>query len=266
MDKTTDKFGDLLELLEFDRLFFLICGIIVLIFIVRTIYRTSESLGQRFNDKRLFILQISTILTFSFYVLGIPLIIYVSLRPPKEMLLALGGSMAVAIGLGAKDILASFFAGIVLLFDKPMQVGDRVTIGDVYGEVKSIGLRAVRLVTLDDNVVTIPNIKLITENVSSGNFGALDMMIEVHFRTALDENIGKIKSLLYEIVVTSRFAYLSKPVVILVKEVEVAHRLALEFKVKAYVLDVIYEKAFETDIVTRASKVFSDYEIRRPML
>lgn len=264
MDETKEHISNIFSLLEFDRLFFLVCGIFVLIFVVKTIYRTSTSLGKRFNDKRLFVLQVSTILTFALYVFGIPLIIYASLRPPKEMLIALGGSMAVAIGLGAKDIIASFFAGIVLLFDKPLQVGERVTIGDVYGEVKSIGLRAVRLETLDESIVTIPNIKLITDNVSSGNFGTLDMLIEVPFHIALDEEIEKVKSLLYEIVVTSRFAYLSHPVIILVKEVEVAHRLALEFKVKANVLDVRYEKAFETDIVSRASKVFAEKGIRRP--
>lgn len=264
MDKTNDQLNDLFKLLEFDRLFFLLCGIFVLIFVVKTIYRTSTSLGKKFNDKRLLVLQVSTILSFALYVFGIPLIIYISLRPPKEMLIALGGSMAVAIGLGAKDILASFFAGIVLLFDKPMQVGERVTIGDIYGEVKSIGLRAVRVETLDESIVTIPNIKLITDNVSSGNFGTLDMLIEVFFHVSLDEDIEKVKSLLYEIVVTSRFAYLAHPVIILVKEVEVAQRLALEFKVKANVLDVRYEKAFETDIVTRAAKVFTEQNIRRP--
>jgi len=52
---------------------------------------------------------------------------------------------------------AVLVAGLLLLFDRPFRVGDRVSFNDVYGEIVSIGLRTVRLQTLDDNLVT-PNV------------------------------------------------------------------------------------------------------------
>jgi len=189
-----------------------------------------------------------------------------ALRPPRELLIALGGSAAVAIGFATKDIFASLVAGLILLFDRPFQVGDRVKYGEIYGEINSIGLRAVRLVTLDDSVVTIPNLKFITDAVSSGNAGALDMMIEIPFYISLDEDVKKVRDLLYEIVVTSRFVYLKKPVSIVVKEVEIAGRLAYRLTIKAYVLDVRYEKSFETDVTIRASRYFQELAVRRPLL
>ena len=264
-DGQLDQVGQILELLKFERISILILGIVLLIFISKFISRAGESLGLKFTNKRLFILQIVTILNFAVYVLGLPLLIYGVLRPPKELLIALGGSVAVAVGFAIKDVVASFVSGVVMLFDRPAHVGDRITVGDVYGEVKSIGLRAVKLVTLDDNVVTIPNSKLVSDQVSSGNFGALDMMVVVNFHTSLNENIDHVIEILREVVVTSRYAYLAKPVNVVVKEVEVGMKLALRFSVKAYVLDVHYEKAFETDIVTRVSEVFKEQNIERPI-
>lgn len=259
-----DQLSQVLSLFQLERIVFLAVSIGVLVALNRIIGRFAGRLSERFNSKRLLILQITTILTFFVYVAGVPLFLYVSLSPPKELLIALGGSIAVAIGLAIKDVVGSFVSGIVLLFDRPLHVGDRVLIGDTYGEVQSIGLRAVRVVTLDDNVVTIPNTKLITDPVSSGNFGALDMMIVVDFHIALDEDIERVREILTEVVVTSRFAYLAKSVAIVVSEVALAERLALKFSVKSYVLDVRYEKAYQTDIVSRASKVFREREVKRP--
>lgn len=263
-DGQLNQIDQILDLLKFDRISILVLGIVVLFFISKFISRAGESLGKKFGNKRLIILQIITVLNFAVYVLGLPLLIYGVLRPPKELLLALGGSFAVAVGFAIKDVVASFVSGVVMLFDRPAQVGDRIRVGGVYGEVKSIGLRAVRLVTLDDNVVTIPNNKLVSEQVSSGNYGALDMMVVVNFHTSLNENIDHVIEILREVVVTSRYAYLAKPVNVVVKEVEVGMKLALRFSVKAYVLDVHYEKAFETDIVTRVSEVFKENNIERP--
>jgi len=166
--------------------------------------------------------------------------------------------------LSLKDLVASLVAGFILLFDRPFQVGDRVAFGDTYGEIKSIGLRAVRLVTLDDNLVTIPNSRFMTDSVASGNSGALDMMITVDFYTSLDCDISKVKRLIYDTAVTSRFVYLKKKVSVVISEKFINDYLALEFKVKAYVIDVKYEKAFQTDIVTQVETAFKEESVIRP--
>lgn len=263
-DSQLNQIGQIAALIRFDRIVLLVIGLTILFFLSKSLFRLGEKLGARFNNRRLLILQVTTILSFLLYIAGLPLLIYSTLRPPKELILALGGSIAVAVGFAIKDIVASFVSGIVMLFDRPAQVGDRITVGDIYGEVKSIGLRAVRLVTLDDNVVTIPNTRLVSEQVSSGNYGALDMMVVVNFHTALGVNIDHISEILHEVVVTSRYVYLAKPVTVTVKECEIGMKLALRFSVKSYVLDVRYEKAFETDIVTRTSEVFEKVGIERP--
>lgn len=252
------------KILNFGKISTIVFAIFTLWLLVRGLNKVVEKASAKFPNKRLLLLQVVTVLSFLIYIGGGLLVTYGILKPPKELMIALGGSAAVAIGLSLKDLVASLVAGFILLFDRPFQVGDRVSFGDTYGEIKSIGLRAVRLNTLDDNLVTIPNSKFMTEAVASGNSGALDMMVCVDFYTALDSDITKVKKLIYDTVVTSRYAYLKKAVGVVISEKSINDYLALEFKVKAYVLDVKYEKAFQTDIVTRVETAFKEERITRP--
>jgi hypothetical protein len=66
------------------------------------------------------------------------------------------------------------------------------------------------------------------------------------------------------VIVTSRYAYLKKPVSFAIEEVEIGDMLAIRLRSKAYVLDVHYEKAFQSDIVVRVSKRFQEQQIPRP--
>lgn len=180
---------DTLKLFEVWRIALLLGGIVILVFITGGLNRLAARVSERFPSHRLLFLQIVTTLDFCIYIFGGALLIYISLSPTKELLIALGGGAAVAIGLSLKDLVASLVAGLTLLFDRPFLVGDRVQFGNVYGEIKSIGLRSVKLVTLDDSLVTIPNARFISDVVSSGNAGALDMMIVIPFHIAVDADI-----------------------------------------------------------------------------
>lgn len=255
-----------MKLFEVWRFVVLLGGIAAMVFIAGALSRIASRASSRFPSHRLLFLQIVTTINFCVYIFGGATLVYVSLSPAKELLIALGGGAAVAIGLSLKDLTASLVAGLTLLFDRPFVVGDRVQFGDVYGEIKSIGLRSVKLVTLDDSLVTIPNARFISDVVSSGNAGALDMMIVIPFRVALDADLELARQLIFETVVTSRYAYLSKPVHIVASEVVVGHGLAIELRAKAYVLDVQYEKAFQTDVVMRVAQAFLEHRIKRPLL
>lgn len=264
-EKDISQVLDAIKLFEIWRIALLLGGIGLLVLIAGALNRLASRVSERFPSHRLLFLQIVTTLNFCIYIFGGALLIYISLSPARELLIALGGGAAVAIGLSLKDLIASLVAGLTLLFDRPFLVGDRVQFGDVYGEIKSIGLRSVKLVTLDDNLVTIPNARFISDVVSSGNAGALDMMIVIPFHVAVDADIETAQRLIYETVVTSRFVYLAKQVKVAASEVVIGYNLALQLTAKAYVLDVQYEKDFQTDVVTRVARVFLEHNIKRPL-
>lgn len=265
MDSTElDNIARIFSILRFESLVPLAIGITIIIMLARSVKQLSTKLQSKYPSRRVLILQIATVINFFLYIIGISLLVYAVLRPPKEILLAMAGSAAVAIGISLKDIVASVVAGIILLFDRPFQVGDRVAFNGSYGEIMGIGLRTVKLNTLDDNLVTIPNARFLTDMVASGNAGALDMMVVMDFHISPEAEIDLARKIVQEIVATSRYAFLKKPVKVLTSEVVTAERLAVRVRAKAYVIDCRFEKDFESDVVNRVLKVFQDKQIKRP--
>ncbi|MCG8317688.1 MAG: mechanosensitive ion channel family protein [Pseudomonadales bacterium] len=260
-----DDLTNVASLFNMSKILLLLAGIVAIYWLNKIARFIFTKLMEKLPGNRFTILQIATLFSFILYIFGSFALILGVLNPPKEFIYAAGGSIAVAVGIALKDVVASVIAGLVLLFDRPFIVGDRVNFDGSYGEIISIGLRSVRLQTLDDNLITIPNARFMNEMVSSGNSGALEMMVVCDFHIAIDANIETAKEIIREVIVTSRYAYLKKPVSFAIAEVAIAERLAIQIKAKAYVLDIHYEKAFQSDIVTRTSQLFIDKGIPRPM-
>jgi len=265
MQNNFDEISQIAEIFEFQKIAIFIVGILLLVFFAKVIAKIGDKLIVKVPSKRLLILQIVTIVVFLIYIVGTIIIFYGSLKPPKELLIAMAGSAAVAIGLSLKDLVSSLISGLVLLFDQPFQVGDRVRFGDEYGEIKSIGLRSVRLVTLNDDAVTIPNSRFLTEVVASSNDGNMDMMTVNDFHLAIDANLTLAKEIINEILITSKYIYLKKPFSIIVSEVNLNGIIAINLKVKSYVLDVKYEKTFQNEIVSKVIESFNLNKIKRPV-
>ena len=233
---------------------------------VQLLRKGSEKLGDRMVDRRLAISQVVTILRFVVYIGASAAAVAAVFSLNKEMLIALGGTIAVTLGFALKDLAASIIAGITLLIDKPFQVGDRVTFDGFYGEIVSIGLRSVRMVTLDDNVVTIPNNKFLNDIVSSGNAGELNMLIQQDFYIGIDQDLPTAKRIASEALMSCPYAYLNKPWAVLVNEVVHEQHFALRIRTKIYVMDLRHEKRLETDITERIVLGFAAAGIQRPSI
>lgn len=232
--------------------------------LVRFLTSALQSLGKRWLDKRLLINQIATLARFVVWLLGLGVALALSVNLTREVLLAIGGTAAVTVGFALKDLAASILAGVIIIIDRPFQVGDRVNFGGVYGEIASIGLRSVRLVTLETVVVTIPNNKFLTDIVSSGNWGALDMLIQVDFYVGVDQDIELAERLVEEALTSCRYAYTKKPWEVFVSQVFHENTVAVRLRARAHVLDVQYEKEFESDLTRRVLAAFREHGILPP--
>jgi small-conductance mechanosensitive channel len=77
------------------------------------------------------------------------------------------GAIGVGLGFGLQNIASNFFSGLILLFERPLKIGDRIEIAGVVGQVREIGTRATTIVT-DESVATIvPNSQLVSERVTN---------------------------------------------------------------------------------------------------
>jgi small-conductance mechanosensitive channel len=226
--------------------------------------RLLDDLGERFTDRRLLLKKISAIARLVIVVVTVGLALAMTLDLQSSALLALAGTIGLAVGFSFKDLIASLMAGVILLIDEPFQVGDRITFGSYYGEVTQVGFRSVRLVTLDDNLVTIPNSAFLTDSVASANAGALDCMVVVPFYVAAAEDFQEARRLITEAGATSRYVYLQKPLVTLIHDAFLGERFVTVISLKAYVFDARYEKAFVTDVTERVKLALRRHGIKTP--
>lgn len=231
---------------------------------LRVSARILDDLGERFTDRRLAIKKAKALLRFGLYFAIALLTATSALNLDSQNLWAVMGAAGVAVGFAFKDLLGSLIAGVILLIDEPFQVGDRIAFGQYYGEVESVGLRSVRLVTLDDNLVTIPNHLFLADMVASANAGALDCMVVIPFYVAAAEDFQLARRLVAEATATSRYVFLNKPVVTLVGDEFMGERFVTVIRVKAYVFDARYEKAFATDVTERVKIAFKRHGIKTP--
>lgn len=176
------------------------------------------------------------------------LIVYWVFAPTKEAFFAVLTASGVAIGFASQDILKNIFGGIVIILDRPFQVGDKIRVGEYYGEVVEIGLRTVRLVTSDDNMVTVPNAEIVNRTVANANSGELTCQVVTEIVLPPQADLLAAKRIAWEAAVTSRYVNLNKPVAILLQDHPSEKQLRTKLKIKAYVLDPRFEFAFASDV------------------
>ncbi len=235
-------------------------------FLIRLVANAGERLSTRFSNRRPTIQKIQTSARFILYILTFGVALSLSVRLDPTALTVIGGALAFAVGFALRDLVASFIAGITIMFDRPFQVGDRVSYGGEYGDIIQIGLRSVRMNTLDDNIITIPNNKVFTDVTSSGNYGALEMQVAMDFYIGVDQNAVLAAELIREACLTSPYVFLARPIPVLAKQVILQDYVAFQLKARPYVYDCKFEKPFETDVHFRVLEAFRENRIGPPAI
>jgi MscS family membrane protein len=175
--------------------------------------------------------------------------------PSKETFIAAIASIGLALGLGAQDLIKNAIGGLVVLGDRPYQLGDRVRIGQAYGEIDLIGLRSTKLTTPDDTRVTIPNADILTSQVFNANSGVPDCQVVTDLFLPIDTDPELAVRIGYEAAACSPYLLARKPIVTLLSH-GFDQRPHLRLRIKAYVHDHRYEPRMQSDVTARASKEF----------
>lgn len=257
-------FGRLAEFIRWGGVAASILVVIGSMFLIRVVDNFGDRLSARFSNRRPTIQKVQTTIRFFVYISTIALAASLSIRLDPTALTVIGGALAFAVGFALRDLVASFIAGITIMFDRPFQVGDRVSYGGEYGDILQIGLRSVRMNTLDHNIITIPNNKVFTDVTSSANYGALEMQVAMDFYIGVDQDADLAVELIREACLTSPYVFLEQPVPIFAKQVILQDYVAFHLKARPYVFDCKYEKAFETDVHMRVLAAFRDRHIMPP--
>jgi small-conductance mechanosensitive channel len=109
---------------------------------------------------------VSTIVHYTILFVGFLLAVAATGLPMDRVTLMLG-AFGVGIGFGLQNIVNNFVSGLILLFERPIHIGDAVQVGTLWGEVRRIGIRASVVRTFDGAEVIVPNGQLISEQVTN---------------------------------------------------------------------------------------------------
>ena len=237
------------------RIFWTLVVLVATALIVRSFAFVLEALAERNAERRLFYKRLVPLARLFSWIVAVIVVARVVWSVDAQGLLAAGAAGAVAIGFAAQDILKNVFGGLVIVADRPFAAGDKVRVGDTYGEVVSVGLWSTRITTPDDNLVSVPNSQVVNGQVANANSGALDCQVvtDLYVPGWVDERLAK--KIAYEAAASSPYVYLHKPIVVLVKDV-FDQTFLTNLRVKAYVLDQRYEFRFMSDVTERARDEF----------
>jgi len=228
--------------------------ITIILFFIATYYVTVfistilDNFSERISKYRLRIKRMVPIFRVVLWTVAIYVAIAGIIQPPYATVITVMASVGIAIGLASQDVLKNLFGGVMLILDRPFQVGDKIQFQDHYGEVQQIGLRSSRIVTPGDSVVTIPNGELVKNAVSNANSGALDCLVVTNIYLPAESPVELVKDVAYKAVVASKYVFLKKPISIMTENQMHERRFILKLKVKAYVLDIRYEFPFQSDV------------------
>lgn len=114
-------------------------------------------------------------------------------------LLVVGGALGVGIGFGLQNIVANFVAGLVILWERPVKVGDLIDVGNTYGEVIRIGARGSWVRTFDNEVIIVPNSEFINNRVTNWTANDRSVRLSVPCGVSYDSDMQKVGKLLEEI-------------------------------------------------------------------
>ncbi|MYL30385.1 mechanosensitive ion channel [Halobacillus halophilus] len=127
---------------------------------------------------------------------------YVSLTTVGIDLSALAvfaGVLGVGIGFGMQNIASNFISGLILLFERPIKVGDRVLIDDVVGDVQRISMRATIVRTIENEHIIIPNSYFLEEKVVNRSFTDPRLRLTIPVGVAYGSDVEKVKATLLQV-------------------------------------------------------------------
>jgi small-conductance mechanosensitive channel len=141
---------------------------------------------------------IGTVSRFSILLIG-SIILIQSAGVDLSALTVLAGALGVGIGFGLQNVTDNFISGIIILFEKPIKVGDRIDVGGVEGDVISISVRATTIQTNDNISIIVPNSEFISSRVINWSHNDRNIRFRLPVGVSYNEDPELVKKLLLEV-------------------------------------------------------------------
>ena len=181
---------DLFRVIILLGLLVFISGKLKTVFVKQVLSKYSDDIGVSQS--------IGTIIQYIFIILGGFIIIQAS-NVHLGSLNLLAGALGVGIGFGLQNIANNFISGLIILFERPIKVGDRIEVGEVSGDVVKVSPRATTVNTNDNISIIIPNSDVINKQVINWSHNDRKIRLHIPVGVSYNEDPAVIKQLLLEV-------------------------------------------------------------------
>lgn len=172
------------------------------------------------------------------------------------------GAAGLAIGFGLQKTFGNLIAGIILLMDRSIKPGDVISVGQTFGSVNKIGVRAVSIVTRDGKEYLIPNELLMTQEVVNWSYSTRDVRISIPVNISYDCDVTLAQKLMFEAADASpRVLETPKPMVWMVAFGE----SAIQYEIRVWISDPEAGLgSIRSEILSRLLELFRAHDIAVP--
>ncbi|MBZ0179777.1 MAG: mechanosensitive ion channel [Melioribacteraceae bacterium] len=174
----------------------IIVGFIVLSKIIR--YRLLKVLLKRTGMDKGLQFTLGKITNYTLLFIGV-LIAFQFIGIDLSGLAVVLGFLSVGIGFGLQNITSNFISGIILLFERPIKVGDRITVNDIQGDVTDITIRATTIRSVDNISIIVPNSEFISGTVINWSHGDLKLRVNINVGVSYSSDLELVLRSLYEV-------------------------------------------------------------------
>jgi small conductance mechanosensitive channel len=233
--------------------------IIVSRFLVMLIRKVVVSAAERAPaSMRLTILRWGPLARLAIEIATLVIIIPILAEPTFQNTVALVATLGLALAFAFKDYGSCLIAGLVTIIENPYQPGDWIEVDGAYGEVKSIGMRAVHIVTADDTEVIIPHSKLWSASVHNASSGQRSLLCVTLFHLHPDHDAVLVRQKLDEIAQSSAYIKSETKVTVITME----KPWGTLYRLKAYVKESRDQFLMITDLTVRGKAALRTMGIR----
>ncbi|MCF0058638.1 mechanosensitive ion channel family protein [Dyadobacter sp. CY356] len=178
---------------------------------------------------------------------------------PLDKITVLIGALGVGIGLGLQNVINNFVSGIILIFEKPFNIGDYIELADKKGKVLDIGIRSSKMLTPQGSRVIIPNGDLLSGRLVNYTQKNSSLKSELMFKVNIETDLELVKSLINEVVDQADDIIKNAPRQILFNAITVD---SVELKVLVWVSSVYVEATFKSFVLEQLLKKFKENNIK----
>jgi len=171
------------------------------------------------------------------------------------------GAFGVGIGFGLQNIFNNMVSGLILLFERPIQIGDTVEVGSLMGNVKSIGMRSSYIKTFDGAEVIVPNGQLVSNEVINWTLSDQQRRIEVIVGVSYNSDPHKVSELFKQILSNHKDIMSFPPPQILFNELGDS---SLNFRLLFWTESISQWLQIKSDVIFKVFDVLKENNIEIP--